>query len=309
MPPGPPAPAEIGSTIRRHGVTTLWLTSGLFHLMVEQRPDDLSALRQLLAGGDVLSPRHVRQALAAMPDGVVINVYGPTESTTFACCFRMSHGYQVGTTIPIGRPISNTTVFLLDEQLRPVPPGSPGELSIGGDGLARGYLNSPDRTRQKFVTSPFSTCPDALLYRTGDLARLRADGDLEFLGRIDDQVKILGHRVEPGEVEAVIRGLPGVSQASVSADTDARGEKRLVGYVVRRGNGTPAVTPAGIKRSLEDQLPPSLIPSEIVVLDALPLSPNGKVDRSPLPVTAPDDREVFTHSSPSDVLKRKTSEV
>jgi amino acid adenylation domain-containing protein len=292
MPPNSPGLDELGAAILRHKVTTLWLTSGLFNLMVEQRVEELSPLRQLLAGGDVLSARHVEKALAALRDGVIINGYGPTESTTFACCFRMTKDYRVSTTIPIGRPISNTTVYLLNEELRPVQIGSPGELCIGGDGLAHGYLNHPELTRQKFVADPFSTVPGARLYRTGDLARYRPDGEIEFLGRLDNQLKILGYRIEPAEIETVIRQHPGVRQTAVVGAVGPRGDKRLVAYMVCDGRGKIAI--AELKDYLARQLPPYMVPSLFVEIDALPLSPNGKVDRSALP--APEQQE------PPDVL-------
>lgn len=281
MPPHPPSLGGLGAAIRRHGVTTLWLTAGLFHLMVEQRVEDLRPLRQLLAGGDVLSPSHVRRALDELRDGVVINGYGPTETTTFACCHRMAKGDHIESSIPIGRPISHTTVYLLDEDLRPVPAGEPGELCIGGDGVGRGYLNHPELTRQRFVADPFSTEPGARMYRTGDRARLRLDGTIEFLGRLDDQVKILGHRVEPGEVEAILGRHPGVRRAAVIARPDARGERRLLAYFVGATPGRP--DPAELKDYLAGLLPHFMIPAAFTRLESLPLSPNGKVDRSRLP--------------------------
>jgi len=281
MPPRAPGLDELGTAIRRHNVTTLWLTSGLFNLMVEQRVEDLRPLKQLIAGGDVLSAPHVQKALDTLRDGVIINGYGPTESTTFACCHRMTKGYRTGTTIPIGRPIANTTVCLLDEELRPVQPGMSGELCIGGDGLARGYLNHPELTRQKFIPDPFSSVPGARLYRTGDLARYRPDGEIEFLGRLDNQIKILGHRIEPGEIEAALRQHPGVRQTVVVAAAGRGGEKRLVAYVVSAGHGK--ITAAALKDYLACRLPAYMVPSLILEIDSLPLSPNGRVDRSALP--------------------------
>jgi amino acid adenylation domain-containing protein len=281
MPPDPPTLGGLGTAIRRHGVTTLWLTAGLFHLMVEQRVEALRPLRQLVAGGDVLSPSHVRMALDELRDGVVINGYGPTETTTFACCHRMAKGDRIESSIPIGRPISHTTVYLLDEGLQAVSAGEPGELCIGGDGVGRGYLNHPELTRQRFVADPFSTEPGARMYRTGDRARLRPDGTIEFLGRLDDQVKILGHRVEPGEVEAVLGQHPGVRQAAVIARPDSRGERRLLAYFVGAAPGCP--DPAELKDYLAGLLPHFMIPAAFTRLESLPLSPNGKVDRSRLP--------------------------
>jgi aspartate racemase len=307
MPPRSPGLDELGAAIRRHKVTTLWLTSGLFNLMVEQRLEDLRPLKQLLAGGDVLSAPHVEQALEILEDGVVINGYGPTESTTFACCYRMTKGYQPGATIPIGRPISNTTVYLLDEELRPVPVGSSGELCIGGDGLAHGYLNHPELTRQKFVSAPFDSARGERLYRTGDLARCLPDGNIEFLGRLDNQVKILGHRIEPGEIEAALRQHPGVRQTIVTVGVGPRGEKRLVAYVVSSGGGTIAA--AELKEFLLRHLPTYMVPSAFVEIDSMPLCPNGKVDRSALP--APEQHEPPDALSPPSAseLEREISRV
>ena len=288
MPPRFAGLDELGTAIRRHGVTTLWLTVDLFNLMVEQRVDDLRPLRQLLAGGDVLSPPHVQKALEILEDGVVINGYGPTESTTFACCYRMKNGYRTSSSIPIGRPISNTTVHVLDDERRPVSMGSPGELWLGGDGLARGYLNQPELTRQQFVADPFSSEPGARMYRTGDLARLRPDGNIEFLGRRDQQVKISGHRIEPGEIEAALSQHPEVRQSAVVAVAGPRGEKRLVAYVVGV-NPASGVEADQLKDYLARHLPAFMIPSVFVNLDSLPLSPNGKVDRSALRPVEPID--------------------
>jgi len=281
MPPGTPALHELGSAIRRYGVTTLWLTANLFHLMVDRRPEDLRSLRQLVAGGDVLSPTHVRTALAVLDDGVVINGYGPTESTTFACCYRMSKGYKVDGSIPIGQPIAHTSAYVLDEGLQPVPPGVAGELFIGGAGLALGYLNQPELTRERFIPNPFSGEPSARLYRTGDRVRLRSDRNLEFLGRIDQQVKIRGYRIELGEIEAVLGQHPQVRDRVVVARRDSTGENRLVAYVVPRDS--VALTYGQLRDYLKPKLPAYMIPSALVVLDALPLTANGKLDRRALP--------------------------
>jgi len=230
LPPGRAAFSEIGQSIRQHGVTTLWLTAGLFHMMVDERIDDLRGLRHLLAGGDSLSPVHVAKALRALPGLTLVNGYGPTENTTFTCCHVMRGEWTAGTSVPIGVPISNTWVVIVDENLRPVPNGVPGELLAGGDGLARDYFNRPDLTEAKFIANPFPDIPGTRLYRTGDLVRRLRDGNIEFLGRLDEQLKIRGFRVEPGEIEHLLRGHPSVQDAAVRAH-GAR-DKKLVAYVV-----------------------------------------------------------------------------
>lgn len=234
MPPAPPSLEEIGSAIREHGVTTLWLTSGLFNAMVDERLPDLRPLRQLLAGGDVLSVPHVRKALGELTGTRLINGYGPTESTTFACCHTIAPDSPLDGSIPIGRPIANTTAYILDAQLQPAPIGVTGELFIGGDGLARGYWRSPELTSERFIADPFGSEPNARLYQTGDLARWRGDGTIEFLGRVDSQVKLRGFRIELGEIENALKRQSDVLDAAVAVREDAPGEKRLVGYIVRQ---------------------------------------------------------------------------
>ncbi len=308
MPPETPSLDDLARAIGQYGVTTLWLTAGLFHLMVEQRVEALRPLGQLLAGGDVLSTPDVSKALAELgPEGRLINGYGPTESTTFACCHVMRARDRVADPVPIGRPISNTQVYLLDERLQLAPAGAPGELCIGGDGLARGYLNQPELTAQKFVSNPFSNEPGARLYRTGDLARYLADGTIEFLGRMDSQVKILGHRVEPGEVEAALGRHAGVRQAVVVA-TDARpGEKQLVAYVTANGQGTTSASE--LREFLRSRLPDYMVPSRFVELDSVPLTPNGKVDRAALPAwhAAGADKDSF--SMPRTAIEQRICDV
>jgi len=271
---------EIGAEIRKHGVTTAWLTAGLLHLMVEQRLDDLKPLRQLLAGGDTLSVPHVKQALKGPLHCRLVNGYGPTEGTTFTCCHTITEKDAEGTSIPIGRPIANTQVYLLDANCEPVAVGKEGELYAGGDGVARGYLNQPELTAERFVRNPFSDDPNARLYKTGDLARYREDGVIEFLGRIDNQVKISGYRIELGEIEAALIGHPHVKNAVVIARQDGPGQKKLLAYVVPT-NGTYSA--AELRAYLEQKLPGYMLPSALMSLDVLPLSPNGKVDRGALP--------------------------
>ena len=281
MPPEKQSLSELGTAIRRYGVTTLWLTAGLFNVMVEQRVEDLKPLRQLVAGGDALSPAHVRKALENLPGCRLINGYGPTEGTTFTCCHTISVEDAEGSSIPIGRPIANTQVYLLDSENQLVPSGEAGELCIGGDGLARGYLNQPALTAAKFVRHPFRDEPEARIYKTGDLARYRPDGTIEFLGRSDNQVKISGYRIELGEIETVVMQYPSVRSTVVIARQDTPGEKKLVAYVVASEQGCSF---AELRVYLQQKLPAYMMPSAFVLMDALPLSPNGKVDRAVLPV-------------------------
>jgi amino acid adenylation domain-containing protein len=289
MPPEIQSLEEIGAAIRKYGVTSMWLTAGLFNVMVEQRLDDLRPLRQLLVGGDVLSPTHIRKALDRFPGCRLINGYGPTEGTTFTCCHTITRADAQGASIPIGKPISNTKVYLLDATHQPVPLGEAGELCVGGDGLARGYLNQPELTAEKFVPDPFSDEPGSFIYRTGDLARYRNDGTIEFLGRVDDQVKISGFRIELGEIETVLMEHSNVQSAVVVARQDTAGEKKLVAYVVLR---RPDDDRGELRAFLQKKLPAYMVPSEFVALNSLPLSPNGKVDRGALPAPETMQRKV-----------------
>ncbi len=283
-----PSLEGLAAALERHQVTTLWLTAGLFHQMVEHQIDGLKPLRQLLAGGDVLSPGHVKRVLQHLPC-TLINGYGPTESTTFTCCNPMTDPNRVGASVSIGRPISNTQVYILDRYLQPVPVGVRGELYIGGDGLGRGYVNRPALTAESFVPDPFSEKPGARLYRTGDLTCYLPDGKIEFLGRIDDQVKIRGFRVEPGEIEALLAQHPAIVQVVVVARQDEQDQassavgagKRLVAYLVAGAEGAP--TDQELRTFLKQQLPDYMVPSAFVTLDAFPLTPNEKIDRAALP--------------------------
>jgi amino acid adenylation domain-containing protein len=269
---------ELGQVIREEKVTVLWLTAGLFHQMVENQLDDLRQLRQLLAGGDVLSAPHVRKAAQELAGCRLTNGYGPTENTTFTCCYDVEG--VVPNNLPIGRPIANTQVYILDAYLHPVPVGVPGELHLSGDGLARGYVNQPGLTAEKFIPNPFATEPGARMYRTGDLARYLANGAIEFLGRSDFQLKIRGFRIELGEIESVLSRYGALAQSVVVARENELGDKQLVAYCVAK-NGD--VSSADLKRYLGEQLPDYMIPSAFVMLEQLPLTPNGKVDRKALP--------------------------
>ncbi|NMO14244.1 non-ribosomal peptide synthase/polyketide synthase [Pyxidicoccus fallax] len=281
FPPRSPSDLELlAKVLKRHAVTTLHLTSGLFSQVVDLEPEALRAVRQLLTGGDVVSAPHVRRVVEEL--GIAVTAcYGPTESTLFTSTYRMTDAAHVGTSIPIGTPIANTRVYVLDEHLRPVPPGIPGELFIGGDGLARGYLSRPDLTAERFIPHPFGD--GERLYRTGDKARWRSDGVLEFLGRIDNQVKVRGYRIELAEVEAALLTHPGVREAVAVVRQDSPGDKRLVAYVT--GDAGP-LDATELRAHVQSKLPEYMVPSAVVHLGALPLTTHGKVDRKALP--APD---------------------
>ncbi len=284
LPPGEVSLDGLERAVRDFGVTTLWLTAGLFHLVVDERLSALAPLRQLLAGGDVLSPPHVARVRRELPELRLIDGYGPTENTTFTTCGlvgAMDGRWSRGEGISIGRPIANTRVLVLGPDSEPVPVGVPGELYAGGDGLALGYLGRPELTAAAFVPAPFGA-PGERLYRTGDLVRRLPDGRLDFLGRADDQVKVRGFRIEPGEIEAALARQPGVREAvvlarSVRSDGSVRSDRSLVAYVV--GEDLDA---AALREALGCRLPAYMVPAAFVLLDALPLSPNGKVDRAAL---------------------------
>jgi amino acid adenylation domain-containing protein len=298
MPQRTPSLEDIANTLQSHSVTTLWLTAGLFHLFVDERIEGLAPVKQLLAGGDVLSASHVRRVLDKFPEITVINGYGPTEGTTFTCCHPMRKGDTVPDNVPIGQPISNSFVYILDENLEPVAPGSIGELCAAGDGISRGYLND-QATNGRFVLDPFADRPGARMYRTGDLARWKANGVVEFLGRLDEQIKILGHRIEPGEIEAVLLQHPEIKQACVVAKGDKTSEKRLTAYFVPSKRAS--LSGPDVKSFLSSKLPPYMLPTSYVGLAALPLDPNGKVERSALPVPGAATAEPSTENGGSQL--------
>ncbi|HVS80635.1 MAG TPA: amino acid adenylation domain-containing protein [Pyrinomonadaceae bacterium] len=298
---------ELGLALKRYRVTTLWLTAGLFNLMVDNHLDDLRGLRQLLAGGDVLSVPHVRKVFEELKDCCLINGYGPTENTTFTCCYPLKDLAKVNGSVPIGYPISNTSVYILDAWMSPSPIGVPGELYIGGDGLAHGYLDRPELNAERFIRDPFSTVPGARLYKTGDLARYRATGEIEFVGRIDNQVKVRGFRVELGEIEAALAEHPSVREAVVVARRD-EGDKHLVAYLVPCEDRSIAIDE--VRDFLKQRLPDHMVPSVFVVLESLPLSPTGKVDRLALPSTnGAKPTTVTSFSAPADELELKLKRI
>ncbi|MGH3907542.1 MAG: non-ribosomal peptide synthase/polyketide synthase, partial [Pseudonocardiaceae bacterium] len=290
----PPTDLDVDTlqrVITSHNVTGLWLTSGLFRIVAQDAPTCLGGLRELWTGGDVVPTAAVRRVLEVCADLVVVDGYGPTETTTFATSYRMSGIESLPDVVPIGRPLDNMRVYVLDHDLWPVPPGVPGELYLAGAGLARGYLGRPGLTAQRFMADPFGP-PGERMYRTGDVVRCTADGNVEFVGRADEQVKIRGFRVELGEIEAHLASHPGVSQVAVIvreaglAEENGPGVKQLVGYVVPVTGGAQAVGAAKLRAHMAATLPDYMVPSAFITLDELPLSANGKLDRRALP--APD---------------------
>jgi amino acid adenylation domain-containing protein len=277
LPTDGPGIADIATAVREQGVTTLWLTSGLFQLMMDESPASLQGLRHLLSGGDVLSPAHVRRALETLPDTRLINGYGPTENTTFTTCHTITLADLEKPSIPIGQPIANTTVYLLDGRLRPVPVGIPGELFTGGDGLAIGYHGAPELTAEKFIHHP----EFGRLYRTGDLCRRAADGTIAFLGRADHQVKVRGFRIEPGEIETLLASHPAVRQAKVAVRGDSADTKRILAWVIPSEPGT--VQETDLTGFLAARLPAFMRPDAIGIVESFPLNANGKIQVSALP--------------------------
>ncbi|MFF9362574.1 amino acid adenylation domain-containing protein [Streptomyces griseoluteus] len=273
----------VGETLREHGVTVLWLTAGLFHEMVAHDIDAFAGVRHLVAGGDVIQPGPVARLLAAHPGITFTDGYGPTENTTFTTTWTTSAAARDNLdTIPIGTPVNGTRIAVLDAGLQPVEAGACGELYASGAGLALGYLGQPGATADRFVPDPFADEPGARMYRTGDIVRLRPDGACQFVGRVDDQVKILGHRVEPGAVETALHRLPGVSRSVVVVRTAADGTKRLVAYVVPEEEPPPHWGER-LREQLRATLPAPMIPWAVLVRDTLPLTSNGKIDRDALP--------------------------
>ncbi len=297
------SPRTFVAMLEHAGITTLFLTSALFNQIVRHAPDAFRGCRTVLVGGEAVEPRWVRAVLDAAPPARLLNAYGPTETTTFATWHEVRAVPADAITIPIGRPIANTEVYILDAEGEPVPLGLPGELYIGGPGLAAGYLNAPELTAQRFVRNPFSDDPNARLYRTGDRVRYRADGAIEFLGRLDRQVKIRGHRIELGEVEAAIARLPQVRDAVVVMRGETTDTRRLVAYVVAAASsGAP---PANLWNDLKPLLPEYMLPASIVWLKSLPLDANGKIDRRALPtVSEPDASPAAVRVAPRDMFEQ-----
>lgn len=268
-------------SIRKMKANTLWLTAGLFQVVMDECPQAIRGIRALITGGDVVPKKYAAKFLEEYPDTILVNGYGPTENATFTTAHAIREEDLAKRSLPVGRPLANTTAWIVGSDGRLTPPGVPGELCTGGDGVAIGYLNRPGLTGEKFIADPFSNSPNARLYRTGDLCRYLPDGTIEFLGRIDSQVKIRGFRVEPGEIESCLTTFPLVKQSKVIVQGDAAAEKSLVAYVTPV-NGKKPESPE-LKAFLKSKFPGYMIPSAFVVLDEFPVTKNGKIDRNALP--------------------------
>ena len=278
-------PASFALTLRQQAVTVLWLTVGLFNQYTEVLGPVIPQLRYLIVGGDALDPQIIRTVLRSNPPQHLLNGYGPTETTTFAITHEVREVAVGARSIPLGRPIANTRIYILDPHGQPVPIGVSGEIYIGGAGVARGYLNRPELTAERFLPDPFTTeagHANTRMYKTGDLGRWLADGTVEFLGRNDNQVKIRGFRIELGEIESQVRTDPAVADCAVVVSGQKRFDQRLVAYVIPKSAGESGTSPEQIKARLRTVLPAYMIPSNIVFIAAMPLTPNGKLDRKEL---------------------------
>jgi len=275
------AMGKLGEFLERHRVTSAWLTASLFNTFIDEAPEALRSLRWLLTGGEALSVPHLRRAVRLLPDTQIVNGYGPTEATTFTCCFPIPRPEvpEQWTSAPIGRPLANTEVFVLDPNGQPVPVLVPGELWIGGAGLARGYLNQPELTASRFVDLTIGG-QTKRLYRSGDQVRWLPSGVLEYLGRFDSQVKIRGFRVEPGEIEAALSEHPTIKSACVTASASGASGSTLTAFLAAVDG--QLVDSGALSRYLADRLPPFMIPSHFVPVSEIPLLSNGKVDRQKL---------------------------
>jgi amino acid adenylation domain-containing protein len=279
-------PDRLAGQIRDLKISVLFLTTALFKQVAGEMPDAFGSVRYLLFGGENADAGAVRAVLGSKRPQHLLHLYGPTESTTFATWSLLDDLAADASIVPIGRALTNTQIYILDGHLQPVPVGVSGELYIGGEGLARGYLHRPELTAEKFIPHPFSRQPGARLYRTGDVARYRLDGEIEFLGRRDEQVKMRGYRIELGEIESVLREHPSVREAVVLVREDAAGEKRLAAYVVLASGSN--VSASELRGYLREKVPEYMVASFIVPLDALPITPNGKLDRHALAALNPE---------------------
>lgn len=274
------SPGRLASALRERGIGTMVMATPLFNQLAADDPATFATISQLLVGGDVMAVGQAN-AVAALPGCTLVNGYGPTECTTFATAHRVASVPAGQLRVPIGRPIANTTCYVLDELLRLQPTGVPGQLHIGGDGVARGYLGRPELTASRFLPDPFAGEPGARMYATGDLVRQLPDGSLDFLGRSDFQVKVRGFRIEMTEVDATLLQHSGIGAAVTVVVDGQSGDKRLVSYYVTAGGATPEISDLMV--FLRDRLPDYMIPSRLIRLPELPKNANMKIDRARLP--------------------------
>lgn len=290
-------PPKLGEAILNYKITTMWLTSPLFNQLSLQKPEIFKSLKYLLVGGDVLSPKHINSVRKICKDIKIINGYGPTENTTFSTCFTIDREYEEN--IPIGKPISNSTAYIIDRYNRLQPVGALGELCVGGDGVALGYINNPGLTMEKFVDNPFSM--DQKMYKTGDMARWLPDGNIEFLGRKDQQVKIRGFRIELGEIESCLLKFEGIKECIVVAREDKDGAKCLCAYYVLESDQHLE----NIREYLREKLPGYMVPSYLIKLDQMPLNINGKIDRKRLPDPLENVETGALYEAPKNEIEEK----
>lgn len=297
-PPGRLEPSTLRQLITTHRITGIHLTAGLFRVLAEEAPETLSGVREVLTGGDVIAPTAVSRVLDVCPDIVIHAMYGATEGTVFSAHHLITRDTELGKVVPVGDVLTDVTIHILDDRLTPAPVGAIGEIYLAGEGVARGYLGQADLTAERFVADPYGL-PGSRMYRTGDMARRNIDGLIEFAGREDNQVKILGFLVELAEVEAALADYPGVAQFVALARTLEHGAKQLVGYVVPESGDLDF---AALRAHARKSLPDYMVPAVFVRLDALPLTANGKLDHAALP--EPDFDEVPAYHPPATPLQQ-----
>ncbi|MDJ1137004.1 non-ribosomal peptide synthetase [Streptomyces iconiensis] len=297
-----PSLEDLARTVEQHGATVAFFTTALFHQLAARRSRLFQVLRTVVVGGEALSAEHARTVLRAVPWLELVNGYGPTETATFATAHRVTDA-DCDAPPPIGRPVAGATAHVLDAHGQPVPGGARGELWIGGPRLAAGYVAQPELTAERFVQHP----GHGRLYRTGDLVTARADGTLDFHGRTDDQVKVRGFRIEPGEIEHALRAQPEVDDAAVTVRRISSEDARLTAFLVPAEHTSPR--PEALRARLTEQLPAHLVPEEWVVVDRLPLTASGKVDRRALAESAPGQAPVSPVSAALSPIEQAVAEV
>ncbi len=298
------SPISFKEWIKSKNITTMFMTVSLFNRMIQEDGTIFRNMNNLLVGGEALTPKWIEKALKQGAPKRLINGYGPTETTTFALCHEVND-IEGKSSIPIGKPISNTQAYILDEHMQQVPVGVTGELYIGGDGLAIGYLNQPELTSKKFIPNPFSSNPQDKLYMTGDLVKYLPDGNIEYTGRKDTQIKLRGYRIELDEIEEVMRKHNDIQDGVVLVKEDSRGDKKLVGYyTVER-----EISKAEIKQFLQERLPKYMVPSFLITLEHFPVTSNGKLDRRNLPEIVTEDLDMKEYVAPRNIVEEMLVEI